>query len=155
MVAYEDDLIPPSKSKNKEAIASWDMEERMYGRPEDSGSWSIRTMRSFLNPPTLTLSTLRASVFTDQCHIVSKELIHIQLIGLSWIWLSFLWLFLTIYLPEGTVFTWGHCMTEFFKNLSKNLRFGMSFSSINQSSAFRSNHSTPISCIFLCTVVCQ
>lgn len=43
----------------------------------------LRTMQSFLNPPTLTLSTLRASVFTDQCHIVTRELIHIQLIGLS------------------------------------------------------------------------
>lgn len=162
MVTHEDSLIPLSKSKSKEEIASWDKEERMLdGSEEDSGSWIIKAMPCFLNPPTYTLPSLRGSVFTDQCFNCDKRadpystdtaILNLVIFPVT-LHKNF---FKAQSYNTPIVFTWGHCMTiHKTKNLSKNLGFGMSFSFINQSSAFRSSHSTPISYIFLCTVVCQ
>ena len=151
MVAYEDNLISPkSKNKNKEEIASWDTEERMHAEPEeDSASWSYKHNTKFSESShTYPFNSESLSLYwsvpycdkTGDPYSTYRAFLNMVIFSVT--------------LPDN-LFTWEHCMTVFFKNLSKNLRFGKSFSSINQSSAFRSNHSTPISCIFLCTVVCQ
>lgn len=100
VVAYEDDLIPLSKSKTHR--------NRLIGHGGKDAWWTrgrqwlmeYKDVASFLNPPTLTLSTLTASVLYWSCQIVSKELIHIQLMGL----LNMVSFSVTLLI----IVTWGH-----------------------------------------------